>query len=88
MRRLPISSTGLRFLQRLAYSLLQATLFGTILGVLVYFRPPRAQLSEGAAPVTLLSRPAAGLESWERITYDGRVRAVGCLLYTSDAADE
>ncbi|MBM7115137.1 CHASE2 domain-containing protein [Archangium primigenium] len=84
MRRLPISSTGLRFLQRLAYSLLQATLFGTILGVLVYFRPPRAQPSEGAAPVTLLSRPAAGLESWERLTYDGRVRAVGARASRSD----
>ena len=84
MRSLPIYSTGLRFLQRLAYSLLQATLFGAILGVLVYNRVPRGRLSEDAAPVPLLARPAEGLEAWERITYDGRVRSLGARSSRSD----
>ena len=84
MRSLPIYSTGLRFLQRLAYSLLQAMLFGSILGVLVYYRVPRAQLSEDATPSTLIARPSAGLEAWERITYDGRVRSLGERASRSD----
>ena len=49
MRSLPIYSAGLRFLQRLGYSLLQATLFGAILGLLVFYRVPRALLTEDAS---------------------------------------
>ncbi|MET0406482.1 MAG: adenylate/guanylate cyclase domain-containing protein [Cystobacter sp.] len=84
MSRLPIYSTGLRFLQRLGYSLLQATLFGVILGVLVYYRVPRERLSEDATPLALLARPAAWLEAAERLTYDWRARALGARGSRSD----
>jgi adenylate cyclase len=84
VRSLPIYSAGLRFLQRLGYSLLQATLFGAILGLLVYYRVPRAQLSEEATPIALLARPSAWLQSWERATYDWRVRSLGGRSSRSD----
>ena len=84
VRSLPIYSAGLRFLQRLGYSLLQATLFGTILGLLVYYRVPRAQLSEDATPIALLARPSAWLQSWERGTYDWRARSLGGRSSRSD----
>ncbi len=84
VRSLPIYSAGLRFLQRLGYSLLQATLFGAILGLLVYYRVPRALLSEDATPIALLARPSAWLQSWERGTYDWRVRSLGGRSSRSD----
>ena len=84
MRSLPIYSAGLRFLQRLGYSLLQATLFGAILGLLVYYRVPRAQLDEEATPIAVLARPSSWLESWERGTYDWRARALGARSSRSD----
>jgi adenylate cyclase len=84
VRSLPIYSAGLRFLQRLGISLLQATLFGAILGVLVYYRVPRSQLTEEATPLALLARPSAWVQSWERGTYDWRVRALGARSSRSD----
>ncbi|EPX63410.1 Adenylate cyclase [Cystobacter fuscus DSM 2262] len=84
MRSLPIYSTGLRFLQRLGYSLLQATLFGVILGLLVYYRVPRAQLSEEATPLALLARPASWLQAAENVTYDWRARSLGARGSRSD----
>jgi adenylate cyclase len=84
VRSLPIYSAGLRFLQRLGYSLLQATLFGAILGLLVYYRVPRAQLDEEATPIAMLARPSSWLESWERGTYDWRARALGARSSRSD----
>ncbi|WNG38453.1 adenylate/guanylate cyclase domain-containing protein [Archangium violaceum] len=84
VRSLPIYSAGLRFLQRLGYSLLQATLFGAILGLLVYYRVPRAQLSGEATPIALLARPSAWVQSWERDTYDWRVRSLGARSSRSD----
>ncbi len=84
MRSLPIYSAGLRFLQRLGYSLLQATLFGVILGLLVYYRVPRAQLGSEATPLAVLARPSAWLESWERSAYDWRARALGARSSRSD----
>jgi adenylate cyclase len=85
VRSLPIYSAGLRFLQRLGYSLLQATLFGSILGLLVYYRVPRTQLAEEeATPIALLARPSALLESWERGAYDWRARALGARSSRSD----
>ncbi|HSP81531.1 MAG TPA: CHASE2 domain-containing protein, partial [Myxococcaceae bacterium] len=85
MRSLPIYSAGLRFLQRLGYSLLQATLFGSILGLLVYYRVPRAQFTEDATPIALLARPSAWLESWERGSFDWRARALGARSSRSDS---
>jgi adenylate cyclase len=73
---LPIYSAGLRFLQRLGFSLLQALLFGGLLGLLVYSRAPRMPEEEGTLRA-LLTRPFAWLESWERFTYDWRARALG-----------
>ncbi|AKJ05306.1 adenylate/guanylate cyclase domain-containing protein [Archangium gephyra] len=84
MRSLPIYSAGLRFLQRLGYSLLQATLFGAILGLLVFYRVPRALLSEDATPIALLAQPSALLQSWERGTYDWRARSLGGRSSRSD----
>jgi adenylate cyclase len=84
VRSLPIYSAGLRFLQRLGYSLLQATLFGAILGLLVYYRVPRAQLGSEATPIAVLARPSAWLESWERGAYDWRARALGARSSRSD----
>jgi adenylate cyclase len=84
VRSLPIYSAGLRFLQRLGYSLLQATLFGAILGLLVYYRVPRAQLGGEATPIAVLARPSAWLESWERSSYDWRARALGARSSRSD----
>ncbi|REG35994.1 adenylate cyclase [Archangium gephyra] len=84
VRSLPIYSAGLRFLQRLGYSLLQATLFGAILGLLVFYRVPRALLSEDATPIALLAQPSALLQSWERGTYDWRARSLGGRSSRSD----
>jgi adenylate cyclase len=68
----------------LGYSLLQATLFGAILGMLVYYRVPRTQLGGEATPIAVLARPSSWLESWERGAYDWRARALGARSSRSD----
>lgn len=75
MPGLPIYSAGLRFLQRLGFSLLQALLFGGLLGLVVYYRVPAVQADAEGVP--LLQRPIAWIESLERATYDWRARALG-----------
>ena len=82
--RLPTYSAGLRFLQRLGISLLQATLFGAILGLLVYYRGPRTQGPQDTTPIALLARPSGWVQSLERFTYDWRVRSLGGRSSRSD----
>jgi adenylate cyclase len=73
----PVQSSGRRFLKRLGFALLQAAVFGSLFGGLMYFRVPRTQLEVEGAPQTVMAELAELIESPERITYDVRVRALG-----------
>ncbi len=77
MQGSPVQSAGRRFLKRLGFSLLQAAIFGSIVGLLVYHRVPRVQLDAEGAPRTVLADLVGWLEGWERIAYDWRARALG-----------
>lgn len=82
MQGSPVQSAGRRFLKRLGFSLLQAAIFGSIVGLLVFHRVPRTALEDGT-PLTALEVLVGWLDGWERVTYDWRVRALGA---TVDAA--
>ncbi|MBU8900549.1 adenylate/guanylate cyclase domain-containing protein [Corallococcus sp. H22C18031201] len=74
-------SAGRRFLKRLGFSLLQAALFGSLMGLLVSQRPPRVASADEApsllSPTGLLEAASRGVDSWERVFYDWRVRKLG-----------
>ncbi len=77
MQSPPVQSAGRRFLKRLGFALLQAVIFGFVLGGLMYFRVPRTQLEVEGVPQTLMARLAELIESPERLTYDARLRILG-----------
>ncbi|HLL55587.1 MAG TPA: adenylate/guanylate cyclase domain-containing protein [Myxococcaceae bacterium] len=71
----PVSSSATRFLRILGFSLMQALMLGTLVGLLVYFRAPRVGREAMPDP----SRPfhqrlRDGLEAVELWTYDLRLR--------------
>ncbi|HET9451982.1 MAG TPA: adenylate/guanylate cyclase domain-containing protein [Aggregicoccus sp.] len=78
----PFQSAGRRFLKRLGFSLLQAAIFGSLVGLLVLLRPARPGGDEAGR--TLMSGPAAWLEGLERATYDWRARELGAHSTRSD----
>ena len=73
--RSPLQSAGRRFLKRLGFSLLQAAIFGSLVGLLVLLRPVR--FVDDEAGRTLLSGPAEWLEGLERSAYDWLARELG-----------
>jgi adenylate cyclase len=73
----PVQSSGRRFLKRLGFALLQAALFGSLVGLLVYFRVPRTQLETEGAPQTVMAALSELIEGPERGTYDLRVELLG-----------
>jgi len=73
----PVQSSGLRFLKRLGFALLQTAIFGSLIGGLVFVRVPRTQLETEGAPQTVLAWLVGLIERPERVTYDMRVRALG-----------
>lgn len=89
MTRSPLPSAGRRFLQRFGFSLVQAALFGSLVGLLVYNRPSTSQLQEEGSSGELSFRSllrvpriavrslSRWLESWELSTYDWRARGLG-----------
>ncbi len=77
MQSRPVQSSGRRFLKRLGFALLQAAVFGSLFGGLMYFRVPRTQLEVEGAPQTVMAELAELIEGPERLTYDVRVRALG-----------
>ena len=70
-----LHSKGRLFVKRLGFSLLQAAIFGSLVGLLVLLRPARPGVEDGAP--TLLSGPAGWLEGLERSAYDWRARELG-----------
>ncbi|XXF75760.1 adenylate/guanylate cyclase domain-containing protein [Myxococcaceae bacterium GXIMD 01537] len=84
MQGAPVQSAGRRFLKRLGFSLLQAAIFGSLVGLLVYQRVPRAQLHAEGAPRTVLAGLVGWLDGLERVTYDWRARALGARSERSD----
>jgi adenylate cyclase len=79
--RSPLPSAGRRFLQRFGFSLVQAALFGSLVGLLVYNRPASSQAMEEESslswPRIAVRSLALSLESWELSTYDWRARSLG-----------
>jgi adenylate cyclase len=73
----PVQSPGRRFLKRLGFALLQAAIFGSLVGLLVYFRVPRTQLETEGAPQTMMAALSELIETPERDTYDWRVQYLG-----------
>nr|WP_228530555.1 MULTISPECIES: adenylate/guanylate cyclase domain-containing protein [Myxococcaceae] len=71
----------------MGFSLLQAAIFGSLVGLLVLLRPPRPGVDdgEGPAPRTLLAGPAGWLEGLERGAYDWRARELGRRSTRSDS---
>jgi len=79
----PLHSSGRRYLATFGVALLQAVLFGGVIALLVYFRPPREDDASG--PPSIQRRLRGGLEWLELATYDWRARALG---RTSTRPDE
>lgn len=81
MTRSPLPSAGRRFLQRFGFSLVQAALFGSLVGLLVYNRPSTSHSLEDEPsfnwPRIAVRSMARWLESWELSTYDWRARSLG-----------
>ncbi|RKH13236.1 adenylate/guanylate cyclase domain-containing protein [Corallococcus sp. CA053C] len=82
MQRLRIHSAGRRFLQRLGFSLLQAALFGCLLGLLVsqrVSRPVRPDDTPGPtlSPSGFVDMLSRWLDDGERVFYDWRIRQLG-----------
>lgn len=74
----PVSSSAARFLQILGFALGQAAILGTLVGLLVYFRPPR--LARGEEPeenVPIYRWARNQLDALELLTYDLRARELG-----------
>ena len=71
-------SAGRRFLKTLGFALLQAAIFGSLVGALVYFRTPRPVLDRsGDTPLSLRQKLASPLTALERESLDWRARELG-----------
>ena len=70
----PVPSAGRLFLKRLGFSLFQAAIFGSLVGLLVYYRVPYRTPTGGLEWTQL---PSFWLEGWERPLYDWRARELG-----------
>jgi adenylate cyclase len=74
-----------RFVRRLAFSLLQASIFGSLLGVMVYYRLPQGTREEGGEEeLAWHQRIRVGLERLELPFYDLRMRALADRANRSD----
>lgn len=72
-----LPSAGRRFLKTLGYALARAALFGTLLGLSVYFRPRRVSLEAAREGLSLRQRLFLPLQALELFTFDLRARALG-----------
>lgn len=80
----PVSSSRRRFFTTLGYSLMQAVLFGALVGSLVYFRVSRTD-DDDPELQPWHTRLRHRLEDWERQTFDWRARELGAVSKRSDA---
>lgn len=71
------SSAGRRFLRKSGFALVSAALFGAILGLVLYFRVPRAEWEEAGSELRWHLRVRSWLEQFELRTYDWRARELG-----------
>lgn len=79
-----LHSAGRRFLKRLGFSLAQAAIVGSVIGLLVASRPARTQLVTEDGPRSILSTLALWMEGMERPFYDARARFLGSHSQPSD----
>ncbi|MBX5481151.1 MAG: adenylate/guanylate cyclase domain-containing protein [Myxococcaceae bacterium] len=76
MQKPPGSSAG-RFLRKSGFALGSAALFGALIGLIVYFRVPRAEWEDAGGKLRWHLRLRTWLEELELRTYDWRARALG-----------
>lgn len=80
-----LQSAGRRFLRTFAFALIQASLFGSAIGLLVYFRPSRAMLADEER-LQVHYWLGEKLERLERGLYDWRIRELGRASRRADQA--
>jgi len=81
----PVSSSATRFLRILGFAVMQAALFGSLVGALVYFRIPRSAREDPEELRPWHVRLRDRLESLEGWTFDLRARELGKVGTRSDA---